>query len=207
MLLGQVYRPPGGGEQEVVADARALRDRLAQLPGHLRSTALTSAGEIRRELRPFEPDLGSVHEVRKRLSWSPCTRGDTGRQICFAVVPFDDDDHEAELAWQHLTITGQGWLARPTGRQRPPASSARRNGSCAIWLTRGRARRPSGCRTRCPGAARCSTAVIPRSLPASRCRSVNPCPCGTTCSSATAMSTPSGSTPFSCHDCAAPGCG
>ncbi len=101
VLLGQVYRPPGGGDQEVVADARALRDRLAQLPGHLRGTPLT-AGEVRGELRPFEPDLGSVYEVRKRLCSAPCTRGDTGRQICFAVVPFDAGGLGWDVVWAEL---------------------------------------------------------------------------------------------------------
>ncbi|MCK9897259.1 toll/interleukin-1 receptor domain-containing protein [Frankia sp. AgB32] len=101
VLLGQVYRPPGGGDQEVVADARALRDRLAEVPGHLRSAPLTSA-EVRRELRPFAPDLGSVYEVRKRLSWSPCTRRDTGRQVCFVVVPFDAGGLAWDSVWAEL---------------------------------------------------------------------------------------------------------
>ncbi|MCM3884214.1 toll/interleukin-1 receptor domain-containing protein [Frankia sp. R82] len=101
VLLGQIHRPPHAGT-DIVAAARVLRDDLAATPGHVRAEALTSADEIRRQLRPFTPDLGSVFEVRKRLAWAPCTRRDTGRWICLAVVPFDGGGLTWEAVWAEL---------------------------------------------------------------------------------------------------------
>ncbi|AHH97878.1 hypothetical protein GCM10010174_29760 [Kutzneria viridogrisea] len=98
-LLGRVQDPdPRMAEQAAVR----LRDRLAAAPAHVLTEPLLDEHEISHRLAPSPLDGRGSFEVRKRLSWAPCSRRDTGRQVCFAVSPLLPEDRSWEPLWHEL---------------------------------------------------------------------------------------------------------
>jgi hypothetical protein len=105
-LLGQVHGPDQGS---AAAAALRLRDRLAAAPRHVRADPIGEAAEVYDRLHPIQPDRGALYEVRKRLTWSPCTRTETHRTVCVAVSPFGGANPSWEPVWAALAA-----LAHPT---------------------------------------------------------------------------------------------
>lgn len=99
-LLGRVQDPDPRRVEEA---AVRLRDRLAAAPPHVLTEPLPDGREISQELVPGPLDVRGTFEVRKRLSWAPCSRRDTGRQFCFAVTaPRPPEDRSWEPVWHEL---------------------------------------------------------------------------------------------------------
>ncbi|MFD4638140.1 hypothetical protein ACFWN2_12540 [Lentzea sp. NPDC058436] len=99
-LLGRVQDTD---PRRAEAAAVRLRDRLAATPPHVLTEPLLDGQEISEELVPGAIDVNGGFEVRKRLSWAPCSRRDTGRQLCFAVAaPRPPDDPSWEPLWHEL---------------------------------------------------------------------------------------------------------
>jgi len=99
VVLGRVHGPD---VTTVTAAAIRLRDRLAALPPHMRTSPVTSMTDIHQLLTPFAAHQAGLVEIRKQIRSAQPARPDAGVVRYLAVTRFAAGAASWDPLWQTI---------------------------------------------------------------------------------------------------------